>query len=115
MVMKAIASLSDDDDSDDPDADAGNQHFLDDLVKPADWPEGKNWGTLTIDTSCTPADIANPTDDKLLNPATESTDFHSVALAEDFCAAVAEEAASHQDQGHDTAPDGSLTAKSCYH
>jgi hypothetical protein len=49
MAMEAVASLPKDDDSDDPDADAGQQLILDELVKPADWPEGKNWGTLTID------------------------------------------------------------------
>jgi hypothetical protein len=67
MVMDAVASLPNDDDSDDPDADAGQQLTLDELVKPADWPEGKNWGTLTIDASCTPVDITYPTDLKLLN------------------------------------------------
>jgi hypothetical protein len=131
MVMEAVASLPDDDDTADPDADAGNQLSLDDFVKPADWPEGKNWGTLTIDASCVPADITYPTDLKLLNEARESTEriiddlcdqrsdlrqhrprydhgaaranFLSVALAEGFCAAVAEEATSPQDKTHDTA------------
>ena len=74
MVLEALASLPKDDDSDDPDADAGKQLSLDELVKPADWPEGKNWGTLTIDASCTPADITFPTDLKLLNEARESTE-----------------------------------------
>jgi IS5 family transposase len=74
MVMETVASLPDDDDVDDPDADAGNQLSLDDFVKPADWPEGKNWGTLTIDASCKPADITYPTDLKLLNEARESTE-----------------------------------------
>jgi hypothetical protein len=73
MVIEAMSSLQDDDDSDDPIAHAGTQISLDDLVKPADWPEGKNWGTLTIDASCTPADITYPTDLKLLNEAREST------------------------------------------
>lgn len=82
MVMEAVSSLPDDDDSDDPDADAGNQLSLDDLVKPADWPEGKNWGTLTIDASCTPADITYPTDLKLLNEARESTERIIDALCE---------------------------------
>ena len=72
MVIEAMASLPDDDDSDKPDADAGKQVSLDDSVKPADWPEDKNWGTLTIDASCTPADITYPTDLKLLNEARES-------------------------------------------
>jgi hypothetical protein len=74
MVMEAVASLPNDDDSDDPDADAGKQLSLDELVKPVDWPEGKNWGTLSIDASCTPADITFPTDLKLLNEARESTE-----------------------------------------
>ena len=48
MVIEAVSSLPDDDDSDAPGADAGTQISLDDFVKPADWPEGKNWGTLTV-------------------------------------------------------------------
>ena len=67
MVMEAVASLPDVDDSDKPDADSSKQISLDDFVRPADWPEGKNWGTLTIDASCTPADITYPTDLMLLN------------------------------------------------
>ncbi len=82
MVMEAVASLPDDDDSDDPDSDAGNQLSLDDLMKPADWPEDKNWGTLTIDASCTPADITYPTDLKLLNEARESSERIIDALCE---------------------------------
>jgi hypothetical protein len=140
MVMEAVASLPDDDDSDDPDTDAGNQLSLDDFVKPPDWPEGKNWGTLTIDASCTPADINYPTDLKLLNEARESSEriiddlcdqhsdlrkhrprydrgraranFLSVALAEGFCAAVAEEASSPQDKSRDTPPARLPTAES---
>ena len=57
MVIESVSSRPDDDDSDDKGGDAGNQLSLDDLAKPADWPEGKNWGTLTIDACCTPADI----------------------------------------------------------
>ncbi len=59
-MIEAVSTLSDEDDSGDPGdpgADAGNQLSIDDLVKPVDWPEGKNWGTLSIDASCTPADI----------------------------------------------------------
>jgi hypothetical protein len=74
MVMEAVASAAEDQNSDDPGANADNQLSLDDLVKPADWPEDKNWGTLTMDTSCTPADITYPTDLKLLNEARESTE-----------------------------------------
>ena len=81
MVMEAVASLPDDDNPDDPDSDAGNQLSLDDFVKPADWPECKNWGTLTIDASCTPADITYPTDLKLLNEARESTE----RIIDDLC------------------------------
>jgi len=66
MVMEAGASTAEEDNSDDPGASADNQLSLEDLVKPADWPEDKNWGTLTIDASCTPADITYPTDLKLL-------------------------------------------------
>lgn len=40
----------------------------------ADWPEGKRWGTLTIDASCTPADITYSTGLKLLNETSESTE-----------------------------------------
>jgi hypothetical protein len=66
--------LRDDDDSGDPGADTGSQITLDDFVKSAYWPEGKNWGTLTIDASCTPARITYPTALKLLYEARESTE-----------------------------------------
>ena len=46
---------------------AGNQLTIDDFVKPADWTEGHNWGTLSFDASCTLADNIYPTDLKLLN------------------------------------------------
>jgi len=81
MVIEAVSRLPDDDDSDDPDDDAANPLSLDDFVKPADWPECKNWGTLTIDASCTPADITYPTDLKLLNEARESTE----RIIDDLC------------------------------
>jgi IS5 family transposase len=42
MVMEAVASAAEDQNSDDPGANADNQLSLDDLVKPADWPEDKN-------------------------------------------------------------------------
>jgi IS5 family transposase len=48
MVIEALSSLPDDDNSGDPDAKAGNQLSLDDLVKPAEWPEGKNWCSATM-------------------------------------------------------------------
>jgi IS5 family transposase len=81
IVIEDIVSLPDDDDSDDPDDDAGNQLSLDNFVKPADWPEGKPWGTLTMDASCTPADITYPTDLKLLSEARESTE----RIIDDLC------------------------------
>jgi hypothetical protein len=74
MVIEAVSSIRDDNDSGDPGAHAGTQISLDDFVKPADWPESKNWGTLTIDASCIPADLIYPTDLKLLNEARESTE-----------------------------------------
>ena len=42
MMIEAVTTLSDEDDSGDPGADAGNQLSIDDLLKSADWPEGKN-------------------------------------------------------------------------
>ena len=48
MVMEAVDALPDNDEPDDPDAGSGKQISLDELVKPADWPEDKNWGTLSI-------------------------------------------------------------------
>ena len=81
MVIEAVSSLNDEDDSDDLGADEETQISIDDFVKPADWPEGKNWGTLTIDASCTPADITYPTDLKLLNEARESTE----RIIDDLC------------------------------
>jgi IS5 family transposase len=81
MLIEAVSSLPDDDDSGDPDGEAGKQLSIDDHVKPADWPEDKNWGTLTIDASCTPADITYPTDLKLVNEARESTD----RIIDDLC------------------------------
>ena len=41
LVHKVVASLLDG--SDDPDAESLEQILLDDFVKPADWPEDKNW------------------------------------------------------------------------
>ena len=81
MMMEAVSPHHDDEGSDDPGAGPGNQITLDDFVKPADWPEGKNWGTLIIDASCTPADITYPTDLKLLNEARETTE----RIIDDLC------------------------------
>ena len=81
MLIEAVSSQQDDDHPDDPGGDVGTQISIDDFVKPADWPEGKNWGTLTIDASCTPADITYPTDLKLLNEARESTE----RIIDDLC------------------------------
>jgi hypothetical protein len=75
MVMEAVSRLPEKDGSDDPGAGPGNRILLDEFVKPADWPESKPWGTLTIDASCTPADITYPIDLKLLNEARESTEW----------------------------------------
>jgi hypothetical protein len=80
-MMEALALLPDDEDSNDPDSDTDNPISLDNVVKPEDWPEGKNWGTLTIDASCMPADITYPTDLKLLNEARESTE----RIIDDLC------------------------------
>jgi hypothetical protein len=76
-----VVNSAEGDDSDDRGPDADDQLSLDDLVKPADWPEGQNWGTLSIDASCTPADITYPTDLKLLNQARETTD----RVIDDLC------------------------------
>jgi hypothetical protein len=82
MLIDAAASQShDDDDSSGEDQDDGDQLSLDSLIKPADWPEGKNWGTLSIDASCTPADITYPTDLKLLNEARQTTE----RVIDDLC------------------------------
>ena len=62
MLMMALASLPDNDETDDPDTGSDELISLDDFMKFEDWPEDKNWGTLTIYASCTPADIAYPTD-----------------------------------------------------
>ena len=69
MLIEAAASQSHDGDSGGDDQDDGDQLSLDSLIKPTDWPEGKNWGTLSIDASCTPADITYPADLKHLNQA----------------------------------------------
>ena len=71
LVLEVLASLLDDD-SDDPDADSGEQILVVDFMKSSGWPLDKNWGTLTIDVSCTPAGITYPTELKLLNEARES-------------------------------------------
>ena len=57
MLVEVIASRCDEDDSDDTDLGTSEQLSMDNVIKPADWPEGKNWGTLMIDANCTPADI----------------------------------------------------------
>jgi IS5 family transposase len=72
--MDALAPLPNDDDFDDPDADAGKQRSLTEHVNPVDWLVAKNWGTLTIVASYTPADITFPADLKLLNESRESTE-----------------------------------------
>jgi hypothetical protein len=81
MLIETVMNAEDDNDSDNQEPGAGDQLTLDDFIKPADWPEGKNWGTLSIDASCTPADISYPTDLKLLNEARETTD----RVIDDLC------------------------------
>ena len=86
LVKEAFASVQDKNNPDDPDDESGSQLSLDDFVKPADWPEDKNWGTLTIDASCAPADITYPTDLKLLNEARQSTE----RMIDDLCGQAAD-------------------------
>jgi hypothetical protein len=81
MLLEAVMDDPGGDDSGGQGPSADDQLSLDDLVKPADWPDGKNWGTLSIDASCTPADITYPTDLKLLNEARETTD----RIIDDLC------------------------------
>jgi hypothetical protein len=70
MLLEELEQRSADDDQDGGSpVDGGEQLGLGELIKPSDWPEDKNWGTLTIDASCTPADITYPRDLKLLNEA----------------------------------------------
>lgn len=57
------------------------QITLDEFVTPADWAGSKHWGTLTINASCTPADITYPTNLKLLNVSRESTN----QIIDDLC------------------------------
>lgn len=82
MLLEAVASEQDDyDGSGGDDSGSCAQLTLDSLIKPVDWPEDKNWGTLSIDASCTPADITYPTDLKLLNEARQSTE----KVVDDLC------------------------------
>ena len=82
MLVEAVAARVDDsDEPDHQDGDGGAQLSLDSMIKPADWPEGKNWGTISIDASCTPADITYPTDLKLLNEARNGTE----KIIDDLC------------------------------
>lgn len=69
-MIEAVASPPDDGSPNDPDAEARNQRSRDDR-KPADWPGGQDWGMLTIEAGCTPADLTCPTDLKLSNEARE--------------------------------------------
>lgn len=66
MLIEAVSSFPVDDDSGASGADRGIQINLDNVVESADFSEAKNWGTLTIDASCTPADITYLIDLKLL-------------------------------------------------
>jgi transposase, IS5 family len=49
MVMEAVASRSEDDDPGESESDSGQQLTLGELMKPEDWTEANNWGTLSID------------------------------------------------------------------
>jgi hypothetical protein len=73
MLIEAAASQTHEDSSEN-DNDDGDELSLDSLIKPADWPEGRNWGTLSIDASCTPTDITYPKDLKLYNEVRLSTE-----------------------------------------
>jgi hypothetical protein len=55
--------------------------MLDSLIKPNDWPEGENWGPLSIDASCLLAGITYATELKLLNEASQSTE----RMVDDLC------------------------------
>jgi hypothetical protein len=88
MLIEAFLSQRDDDDNSGRDdlgrddfggVDSGgvdlgvcDQLMLDSLIKPIEWPEGRNWGTFSIDASSTPVDIIYPTNLKLLNEARQS-------------------------------------------
>lgn len=56
MLIETLSSLLDDDDSDVPHVEIDNQLSLDDLVKPVDKVEDKNWRTLDTNASCKSAD-----------------------------------------------------------
>ena len=79
-----MASLPDNDEPDDPYAGSGKQNSLEDLVKPADWSEDKNFGTLSIDDSCVSADITYPTDLMMLNESRASTE----RIIDDLCSHI---------------------------
>ena len=81
MVMEAVAARQDDGNPDDPDTSAGSQLSIADFVKPGDWLEGKNRGSLCIDICCTLAYLTYSTDLKLLNQARESTE----RIIDDLC------------------------------
>ena len=68
MLMEANEYLLDhkDDDKDDPAPPSGEKNSDDDTAK-----EDTNKGTLTIDATCSPANIRYPQDVSLLNEARE--------------------------------------------
>lgn len=75
MLVEAVAAgMDDSDEPGDPDGDGVEQLSLDSMVKPADWPEGKNWETISINASCAPGDTSCPADWRLLNEATHSAE-----------------------------------------
>jgi transposase, IS5 family len=74
MLVEALAYQADDDELGGSNPGRGGDQFvLEELIKPADWPDDKHWGSLTIDASCTPADITHPRDLKLVNEARTTT------------------------------------------
>ena len=80
MLIEAAANHTHADSSGDAEDD-GDQLSLNSLIKPADWPKEKNWVTLSIDASCTPADSTYPADLKLLNEARQSSE----RVIDDLC------------------------------
>jgi hypothetical protein len=75
MLLEALEQRSEDDGQDGGASDGcGELLALDEPIKPADWPEDKNWGALTIDATCTPADITYPRGLKRLKEACATTE-----------------------------------------
>jgi hypothetical protein len=73
MLHESMSSLRDDDVTVNPGGHTGTQVTNDDFVKPAEWIEGKNRGTLNIGVSRTPIHITYPTNPKLPSKSRDST------------------------------------------